>query len=192
MSAEANHIAIITLPQRVYGLDLSLTATGVAGATLDEHGASWGVDTVASRKRGVERLVELRNSILDAVALADLVVIEGFAYGAARGASSLVSLGELGGVVRVALHEAGIPFVDVPPATVKKFATGKGNAPKDQVLVAAVKRTGGFEFASNDQADAFWLMAMGCEALGAPVVDMPKQNVAALDGILGRLLRGKP
>jgi 3-oxoacyl-ACP reductase-like protein len=41
----------------------------------------------------------------------------------------------------------------------KKFATGTGNASKDEVLVAAVKKLG-YQGFSKDQADALWLLDM--------------------------------
>jgi len=85
-------------------------------------------------------------------------VLEGYAYGI-KAASALVDLSELGGVVRLELSDKGIPFVDVPPASLKLFATGKGNAPKDQVLAAAIRRLG---YAGHDHntADALWLLSM--------------------------------
>lgn len=157
---------------KVVGLDLSLTATGVAadGAT------GWSVRTIASVHKGERRLVVIRDEVLEASHGADLVVIEGYSYGSKYGAHQA---GELGGVVRVALFEAAIPFAVVAPLTLKRYATGRGGGGKEAVLVQAVKRTN-MEFRSNDEADAFWLYAMGREHLGRPLLAMPAPNRAAL------------
>ena len=49
------------------------------------------------------------------------------------------------------------------PATLKRFATGKGNATKDATLAAAIRRFG-FEGDDNNAADAWLLRAMGLAA----------------------------
>lgn len=47
----------------------------------------------------------------------------------------------------------------VTPADLKKFATGKGNADKDTVMLAAAKHEP--SITNNDEADAWWLWAIG-------------------------------
>ncbi|MBD0734097.1 hypothetical protein [Streptomyces sp. CBMA29] len=83
------------------------------------------------------------------------IAIEGYAPGAKFNREAL---GELGGVTRLAVHQALSdvcpPALIVPPMSVKKFATGKGTAPKDNVLLAVYKKWG-IEFQSNDLADAY-------------------------------------
>ena len=36
------------------------------------------------------------------------------------------------------LRAEGYPVVEVPPSNLKRYATGKGNSPKDQVLAAVI------------------------------------------------------
>lgn len=167
----------------VAGLDLSLSATGLATAD--------GVQTIKTPERGVRRLYVLRRQIIREVAEAsvpvDLVAVEGYSFASQH--SHAHSIGELGGVVRLGLWEAGIPFVVVPPKSMKKFATGKGNASKDQVLVAAVMRFGR-EFDDNNQADAMWLKAMAHHHYGDPIVEVPQAHLVALDGVKWFALRG--
>ena len=109
----------------------------------------------------------------------DLVVIEGFSFGSPQGATEA---GGLGWTIRIALTEACVPFAVVPPSTLKKFATGKGNAGKDDMKLAALSRLG-IEFTgkgSGDRCDATWLRVMGLDALGCQVVDLPAVNRQAL------------
>ena len=58
----------------------------------------------------------------------------------------------------------------IPPASLKMYATGKGNASKDAVLAAAIRRYPDVEFDGNDAADALILAAMGADHLGFPLV----------------------
>jgi hypothetical protein len=109
----------------------------------------------------------------------DLVVIEGYSYGSPNAAHPV---GEMGGVVRLALWESGLPFEIVSPATIKAFACGKGNASKDDVLLAAVRRLG-YEGGSKDEADALWLYALTMHALGAPIVTVPAAHMKSLKAL---------
>jgi crossover junction endodeoxyribonuclease RuvC len=138
---------------RVLGLDLSLTATGYAYS--EEV-----VGVIRSKSRGMRRLSEIVEAVHDLAFEADIVVLEGYSYASANQAHQI---GELGGVVRLVLYHRRIPFVDVAPATLKKFATGKGNAPKDAMIAAAIRRFG-FEGSDNNEADAWMLRCMGLAA----------------------------
>lgn len=176
----------------VVGLDLSLTATGLA-----RHD---GTSTLKAKAGlvGMARLAWLRGQLMDFCAGADLVVVEGYSMGTARQQSHAHALGELGGVARLALFEAGYPYADVPPASLKRYATGKGNANKGQVLEAASKRSGLDFGGDNNRADAWWLRQMGMAWLfetwpGGPVevlagfvgyVRMPADHRAALTGVV--------
>ena len=52
--------------------------------------------------------------------------------------------------------EKGLEFTTVHSATLKKFATGKGNSKKPEMMVAATKR--GWTFADDNEADALWIL----------------------------------
>jgi crossover junction endodeoxyribonuclease RuvC len=155
---------------QVLGLDLSLTATGY----VLPNGTT-GLLKPGSR-RGMERLAWLREQILDLVLPATIVAVEGYSYGSH---SSSFDLGELGGVIRLALHDAGIQYLDVAPAVLKGFATGKGNANKNEVLASAIKRLG-YDGTSSDEADALWLRAAVLAACGEPVVEVPAAHLKHL------------
>ena len=154
-------------------LDLSLTATGVAWTT----GPMVRTEVFRSRHVGCTRLVDLRNLCAAACSSADLVVIEGYSFSSRQGGERL---GELGGVVRVALFEAGVPFVEVPPAVVKKLATGAGNAKKLAVALAASRR---LQFAADDdnEADARWLLEAALQYYRHPALTpLPEAHTSGL------------
>ncbi len=134
---------------RVVGLDLSLTATGVATEAR--------VRVLRPRTKGAARLNWISCEVDTACVGADVVVVEGPSYGSEH--SQQFSLGKLFGVIEVILFRRQVPLVEVSPKARAKFATGNGNANKDQVLAAAVRA--GAEVDDNNAADAYWLRAMG-------------------------------
>lgn len=160
----------------ILALDLSLTATGWA-TSLDEHGV------YTPDSKGTERLHELYMWLMHATWAdtdepgVDLAVIEGYSFGS-RG-RSVFNIAEWGGVARFTLYRIGVPFVEVPPAVLKKYATGKGNSPKPTMRMELYKRTG-LDIEDDNTVDALWLLAAAHQATGDPLWDMPKANVEAL------------
>lgn len=160
---------------RVTGFDLSLTATGVARA----DGVT---DVLTCAERGTQRLVTIRHKVLHTISLdnPDLVVFEDLVLNGPRGSGAL---GPLHGAVRCGLHDAGIRSVlFIPPATLKKYATGRGNASKNEVLVSAVRRLG-YTGCDDNEADALWLRAIGLDLCGAAVVVVPAAHRVALEKV---------
>ena len=156
---------------KVVGLDLSITATGLA----KRDGSTF---TIKPGSTGDQRLVEIRNCVGLAVGGCDLVVIEDVVV---RSSAAAV-VGMVHGAVRYALLDWNIPYVTVPPATLKKFATGRGNAGKPEMAVALFKRFG-LELTDDNQVDALWLRAAGHELLGEPLVPLPSSQVDALKAV---------
>lgn len=142
---------------RVVGVDLSLTATGI--------GCDCGSAVIKSKYRGPERLHDISRGVLaHATGVCKepgihpaVVVLENYSFNSKFKGEFM---GELGGVVRTDLWRNNIVYVDVPPAMLKRFGTGKGNVGKDEVLAAAIRRFH-FEGVSNNEADAWILWNMG-------------------------------
>lgn len=161
---------------RILALDLSLTGTGFYDGDRLEV---WRPKTL----RGHERLQFILDAV-DAAIGTDIniaVVIEGFSFGS-KG-SSLYQVAGLGYLVRHRLWDAGIPFGVVPPTVLKKYATGKGNAGKPDMLDAAIRRFG-YQGTTDDNAvDAFLLWHLGMQHLGTPLIRVPKDSAAVADAI---------
>lgn len=136
----------------VLGIDPSLTSLGVATPDGTESWQPKGL-------RGAERLAYFWHKLGDTLSLwtPDIVCLEGYAY-SARGNS--YDLGELGGILRLRLFMRSIPVVLIAPTQRAKFATGKGNASKDEVVSAVTHRSGRL-FVNSDEADAWVLREMG-------------------------------
>lgn len=145
----------------VMGIDPSLTSTGLVVLSNSELISS---ETIGIKEKGIARLLELQN-ILEGRLFTykpDLVVIEGYAFARSNQAHQM---GELGGMIRMLLTQKRVPWIEVAPTQVKKFATGKGNAAKDLILMNVYKRWG-VEFDSNDIADAYVLARIGLAVSG--------------------------
>jgi Holliday junction resolvasome RuvABC endonuclease subunit len=154
------------MARKVAGLDLSMTATGVAHTSTDDTGCT---HLIRPPGRGDYRLVGIKDQVMAFVAGSETVLIEGWLV---RSASAPVT-GMVHGAVREALIEVGLPYGVVPPATLKKYATGRGNCDKTAMALAAYKRAG-LEFQDDNQCDAWWLWVMARDLTGDPVLDLPK------------------
>lgn len=156
--------------KRVIGLDLSIAATGVADGDV--------TSTLKMKPDdGDARLHKIRAAVWQLLANSgvDLVVIEDLP----THAKSAGITGMVHGVVRELLIGFGVPYALVVPSTLKKYATGKGNADKTAMAIAALKRFG-LEFADDNRCDAYWLRAMGMDWLGEPLVELPALQRASL------------
>lgn len=87
----------------------------------------------------------------------DLIVMEGYANAAKFGREAA---GELGWAVKRTCYARNFEPLVVPPTSLKKFVTGKGNAAKNEMLLGVYKQWG-VSFADDNQADAYSLEQFG-------------------------------
>jgi Holliday junction resolvasome RuvABC endonuclease subunit len=164
----------------VIALDLSITAAGLC----DTEGVT---STVKTKLPGDQRLLAIVEDVRRIVGpgagylganLAELAVIEDLpTHAKSAGITGMVQ-----GAVRVELMRLGVPYVLVTPASLKKWATGKGNADKIAMAVSTLKRFGR-DFPNDNECDSWLLRAMALDALGCPLAPMPAVNRAALDAV---------
>jgi len=164
----------------IIGIDLSLTGTGIADSYGEKTLRTNAADPMEAR------LILIRNHIaaLDGVRYTigidqTVVVLEDFV----TRSPAASTLGMVHGIVRVALVEAGIPFVLVAPATLKKYVTGKGTAKKPDMRMAVYQRFG-VDLSDDNQVDAYGLRAMALDAYGTPMAAMPVAQRECLDKIV--------
>ena len=153
---------------RVIGLDVSTKSTGIAWpdgrlATIRGEAVPKRDSYAAAQRAGV-----LVNRIAAAIGrLADrpdFAVVEDYLLlvGFQNGQHTTRRLVEIGACVRFALARLSIPFVEIPPSSLKIFATGNGGADKARMIAAA--RALGANPRNDDEADAFLLREIGLAA----------------------------
>lgn len=180
----------------VIGLDLSLTATGLAEVQDGEVVTTYRVKSAGKKDDDLEargkRLKRLSDEIMEWVLEGDdpdLVVIESPAYGAKFGSPHDRS-GLWWSIVSRLMAE-GFPIATVAPMSRAKYGTGRGNARKPDVLEAVRVNYGPFVASpygipDDNVADAVLLAAMGARIIGEPVEcegDLPTTHLSALDKV---------
>jgi Holliday junction resolvasome RuvABC endonuclease subunit len=161
---------------KVFGIDPSLTSTGLAYIHDDEirvglaSSAGKRNDTIVQRH---ERIGALAHSIAhwepwfnwggaQQPRHADVIVVEGPTPGTRGG-----SVWDRAGLWWHIVGQLPVQRVAViPPSTRAKWATGKGNADKAAVAAIAARLCPDVELRNSDQADALILALMGAHALG--------------------------
>lgn len=164
----------------VVGLDLSLTSTGVVASDLST-GDVFGLlvkskgSTKDSLDRKAQRHRDLVADVVNAVMSCSpvLVAVESLMFNTGRTDSSLVRRGGLWWGVVSELCALGVPVAEVSPSQIKLFATGKGNSPKDQVLLAAGRLWTDLAVPTNDISDAAWLSAIASYHLRGKTLATP-------------------
>jgi len=151
------------------GIDSSLTNTGLVrlgdGVQVRSIPTTKSGDSIADRLKRLDKVV---SEVRGFSSGADLAVIEGPAYSSKSGAAHERS--GLWWMIVSTLFDDGIRIVEIPPTSRSKYATGKGNAGKDEVLLAVSRKYAEAELiTNNDEADALVLAAMGMRLLGSPI-----------------------
>jgi len=164
----------------VVGLDLSITATGVATVRDDGKYTTRSVVPGVKRK-GHDRLEFVLQGIFTAeVKMANAAVVEGPSFGSNRPGYH-VNAGLWWHVThRLWLH--GIPYVVVAPTVVKMYATGNGQSGKDAVLMSAARKFPQFD-GDNNEADALWMAALFLDWSETPLVGLPQKHRRALASV---------
>jgi len=165
---------------RIIGIDASLASTGISmirwapdernpiTATADIFTTKGKrADTVLDRD---DRLQTIADAVWSHLTLNTcLVVIESGAF-ASVGGSNWDRAGLWWRLVRmVHRYDGGKPLATVPPATLKKWATDRGNADKSDVAVAMARLWPDVDAPANDAWDALGLAHMGAQQLQWPV-----------------------
>lgn len=169
----------------VLGVDVSLTATGVARYYQGGPCTTEAITSTGKRADSIEqrafRIVDICRRLADHAPASfppALAVIENPSFGSVGG-SAWDRAGLWWQIVSRLVHRLDVPVALVAPATRAKWATGNGRADKAAVASALTRRYG-VEFPSNDEADAGALALMGAHRLGW--ITAPAYSLQALEG----------
>lgn len=144
------------------GVDPSARSTGVV--VLREDGLVLHAEALEIKTTGVARLAEIRdrlNGICGRHGPFDVGVRESYSLGSTN---RPFLLGEVGGIVQLALHDNARRVEECAPKALKKFATGNASASKAEVMRAVSARWDA-HYANDDIADAYVLARIGLSLL---------------------------
>lgn len=165
---------------RFVGIDPS-TKTGLVA--LNEQGEVLRAKELTGLgSQDPKRMVTLIDDIMEHIQKDDFIVIEGFGYASQQA----IQLGGIGWGIRMALLRRGFSYIEVSPSAVKKYATGKGNTKKEDMVLPLYKNWG-FEHSSDNVRDAFVIAKIAMDLFlsqegGTPFA--PKHRIEVIDNIL--------
>lgn len=119
------------------------TASGVWNFNKQKRGDSYGM-----------RLIRFKSSIKEILDLEEIDVVV-YERPAGMFKSSIIVASEMIGVLIAICEERGIQYTAYSATEIKKFATGKGNAKKQDMIDVAISL--GFNPADDNEADAIHL-----------------------------------
>lgn len=160
----------------IIGIDPS-SKTGITVIRIDDGDIQcMEMTEINTKEKGFSRLVSLPEKILEVVNKysPDAIFIEGYAF-SSRFNSAFQQ--ELGGILRHLLVKNQYPLYEVPPTTLKKFVTGKGNSKKDLMMLEAYKRWG--VEGTDNQIDSYGLAMFGVAVFYD--LNFPKQHLEAVE-----------
>jgi len=144
-------------------------ATKFGWAFLDDTGLMisgvWSFKTTRHSGGGV-RFLQFRKQFLEALDQCEPDLV---AYEEVRrhmGVDAAHIYGGLIAVVSSICEERNIPYKGFPVGTIKKHATGKGNAGKDLMIAAALKKWPGVSIQDDNEADARHIADLARHQLG--------------------------
>lgn len=177
---------------RIVGVDISLTATGIASSLGWTRKVGRSNVTKAPLLVRVAQVAELADSIVMHIGTPDLVVIEAPSFGSFTGGGGTLERSALWWKVVERIVGRDIPLAEVAPSQRAKYATGRGQATKSAVVDAVARRWPQFATHGDDNlADAAVLAAMGADHIGHPLCEVPKTHRAALEKVRWPIVRFK-
>jgi crossover junction endodeoxyribonuclease RuvC len=158
----------------VLGVDTSLTCTGWAAIHRDGQLHTGAINTTGRRddtlRQRDHRAAHIADGIAQHAGACVLAVIE---LSTPIRQAGMLDIAGLWWRVVAHLHALNIPVVAIPAATLKKWATGKGNADKAAVSAHMSRMWPTADITSSDVADALALATIGAQSLGWDLPGVP-------------------
>lgn len=144
------------------GIDQSITQTAI---TILHTPANF--NTYTFEGKGKTTKEKLKHIYLE---VAEFLLLESKKYGqridrcfieggSFNSGGQLFTLGQLSGLILSTLIMCRIPYKEVPPSSLKKFISGKGDANKESVM-KSIMRKYGVKFTNDNKADSYVLALM--------------------------------
>jgi len=105
---------------------------------------------------GGMRLIRLRSKLTEIIQSEKITLVV-FERPCGRFKGAIVTQAELQGQIKITCEDLGVQYSGQSSGEIKKFATGKGNAGKPQMISAAQTKLG-YPGEDDNEADALWLL----------------------------------
>jgi hypothetical protein len=172
------------------GIDQSLTGFAITALNVNKPDCykTW---VYKSPHSGVKRLSDIGGWIVDKIEFLnnqDNFIQDIAMEGTVLASHSALVLGELAALVKLTLWDYFADYdhqehlrvpLQIPPMTLKKYAAGKGNAKKQEMLLQIYKRWG-VEFNNDNAADSYALARL---AAGVSIDTIESQIVEQIKDI---------
>jgi Holliday junction resolvasome RuvABC endonuclease subunit len=163
------------------GIDQSLTGFALSAVSIEspQQHKTW---VYKSPYHGIQRLIDIRSWMalkFDELWLSNNEITDIAMEGTVLASHSALLLGELSALVKITIWDTfeltTVPItpLQIPPMTLKKYATGKGTSKKQEMLLQIYKRWG-IEFNDDNAADAY---ALGRLATGASIDEVEQKVI---------------
>jgi Holliday junction resolvasome RuvABC endonuclease subunit len=140
-------------------------ATKCGWAHTSGPSGTWDLSIRRDESAGM-RLIRFRAKLIEVgMSGVDLVVYEAARHAAPKMQGALVVQAELQSVIKVWCVDHRIEYRGYSPSEIKKHATGKGNAKKDDMMSAARAKWPAKAIRDDNEADALWLLDMATTTL---------------------------
>lgn len=175
----------------IIAIDPSFTRTGltiIQGGQVSTKSIVVKAKPKADIHQKCNRIDSIVLAVLDEIRYlrdVEAVAIEGPAFGNNNAGTHYLAGLWWALVTNVRTYAQGVPMIVVQPTSLKMFATGKGNADKDAVMLETARRYAELcTVENNDQADSLVLAAIAhYKVTGELLVDLPESHTRALEKI---------
>jgi Holliday junction resolvasome RuvABC endonuclease subunit len=161
------------------GIDQSLTgfAMSIVDVESPKHHRTY---VYKSPYKGVLRLKDIQLFMQNVISTCSVYTVVDVAMeGTVLASHSALVLGELSATVKLQLLENKRAPLQIPPMTLKKYASGKGTSKKQEMLMQIYKRWG-VEFNDDNAADAYALARLAggihIDAIEAAIIEQVKDD----------------
>jgi Holliday junction resolvasome RuvABC endonuclease subunit len=176
------------LPQQTsisIGIDQSLTGFALTFLAVDNP-SQFVTYVYKSPYNGVQRLKDISQWIMEKLeSFRDHYIVDVAMEGTVLASQSALVLGELSATVKLVLWDYFGDYdkqphlqtpLQIPPMTLKKYAAGKGNAKKQEMLLQIYKRWG-IEFNDDNAADSYALARLAGKISEGVVEDAVAEQI---------------
>lgn len=147
----------------VVGIDPGLTNCGFARIEEGEEAVRLNISPKNKRASRLDRMKEVVLTILRNSHADDLFFMEDYAYGVRGKVSSLATMGELGGIIKISLYRRSQwqrEPLPISPGQWKKFLSDDGRLNKDAFKLKVFQKYK-IECSTNDEAAAYAMAMLG-------------------------------